>query len=130
MRTERRTFLKSSAALAAAPVFMPASAKGANDRPAFGLIGSGTRGRFVSRVCQQYKAQCVAVCDVYQPRLQLGLKDAPGARSYVEYRDLLQQDGIDFVVVATPDHQHYPNLIASLEAGKDVYLEKPMSHSL
>lgn len=130
MKTARRDFLKDSVALAAAPMFVPASAKGANDRPTFGLIGSGTRGRFVSQVMQQYGAQCVAVCDVYEPRLKLGLKDAPGAKSYVEYRDLIAQDGIDFTVVASPDHQHYPNLVASLEAGKDVYLEKPMSHSL
>ena len=130
MKTARRAFLEDSVALAAAPMFVPASAKGANDRPAFGLIGSGTRGRFVSRVSQQYKAQCVAVCDVYEPRLRLGLKEAPGAKSYVEYRDLLQHEGIDFIIIATPDHQHCPNLMASLAAGKDVYLEKPMSHSL
>jgi predicted dehydrogenase len=129
MNSDRRTFLKDSMVLAAAPVIVPASARGANDRLAFGLIGSGLRGRFVSRVCQEFGAQCVAMCDVYEPRLQLGLKESPGAKSYVEYRDLLQQEGIDFVIVATPDHQHYPNLMAALEAGKDVYLEKPMSHA-
>ena len=43
---------------------------------------------------------------------------------------MLGQAGIDFVVIGTPDHQHWPNLRAALEAGKDVYLEKPLSHSL
>ncbi|MCL5744290.1 MAG: Gfo/Idh/MocA family oxidoreductase [Acidobacteria bacterium] len=121
MSTDRRAFLKSGFA---------AAALAANDRPQFGLIGSGIRGRFLSQACRGFGAQCVAVCDVYEPNLQRGLKDAPQAKSYVDYHDLLAQPGIDFVVVATPDHHHCPNLLDALAAGKDVYLEKPMSHSL
>ena len=48
----------------------------------------------------------------------------------MDYNDLLAQQGIDFVVIGTPDHQHKPNLLAALAAGKDVYQEKPLSLSL
>jgi len=120
---DRRTFL-TSAALAAS------QARGANDRISYGLIGSGGRGRSVSKVFQDLGAQCVAVSDVYEPNLDLGLKAAPGARSYLDYHDLLAHKGLDAVLIATPDHQHCPMLLAALAAGKDVYLEKPMSHSL
>ncbi len=134
MDRDRREFLKNSlsatATLAAAPMLVPSRAFGANDRPAYGVIGTGGRGRYVSRVFQKLGAQCVALCDVYEPNLQLAQKDAPEAKTYVDYHDLLAQQGIDFVLVGTPDHQHCPNLLDSLAAGKDVYLEKPMSHSL
>jgi predicted dehydrogenase len=71
------------------------------------------------------------LCDVYEPNLDLARKDSPaGVRTYVDYREMLAQPGLDLVVIATPDHQHMPNLLASLAAGKDVYLEKPFSHTL
>ena len=120
---DRRTFL-TSAALAAS------QARGANDRISYGLIGSGGRGRSVSKVFQDLGAQCVAVSDVYEPNLELGMKAAPAARSYLDYHDLLAHKELDAVLIATPDHQHCPMLLAALAAGKDVYLEKPMSHSL
>jgi predicted dehydrogenase len=124
MKTLRRDFLRSSLAV------LPAGARGANDRPAYGLIGSGMRGRFLSRASQQLGAQCVAICDVYEPNLQLGLKDAPGATGCVDHRELLARKDIDFVFIATPDHHHCPQLLDALAAGKDVFVEKPMSHSL
>jgi predicted dehydrogenase len=134
MDRDRRKFLKDSlnvtAALTAAPVLWPSRAWGANDRPAYGVIGTGGRGRYVSTVFQKLGAQCVALCDVYQPYLELARKDAPEAKTYVDYNELLAQKGIDFVLIASPDHQHCPNLLAALAAGKDAYLEKPMSHSL
>jgi predicted dehydrogenase len=122
--------LRATAAAAAAPVFVPAQARGANDRPAYGVIGTGGRGRYVSSVFQKLGAQCVAICDVFEPYLKLAQKDVPDAKAYGDYHDLLAQKGIDFALIATPDHQHGPNLLASLAAGKDAYLEKPMSHSL
>src|SRR3989442_852624 len=120
---DRRTFL-TTAALAAS------QARGANDRISYGLIGSGGRGCSVSKVFQDLGAQCVAVSDVYEPNLERGMKAAPGARSYLDYHDLLAHKGLDAVLIATPDHQHCPMLLAALASGKDVYLEKPMSHSL
>lgn len=132
MDANRRSFLKDSftAAVSAAPLFVPRTAWGANDRIAYGLIGAGGRGRYVSTVFRKLGAQCVAVSDVYAPNIDKAMTDAPDAKSYVDYNDLLGHQGIDAVLIATPDHQHYPNLLAALKAGKDVYLEKPMSHSI
>src|SRR5947209_7348616 len=130
MEQDRRKFLVDSLALATAPMFVRRSAWGANDRLSYGLIGSGGRGRYLNRNFQKLGAQCVAVCDVYEPNLEKALQDSAGAKAYSDYRELLKHNSIDAVIIATPDHQHYPNLAAALDAKKDVYLEKPMSHSI
>ena len=127
MDQARRTFLTSALA---APLFVPRSAWGANDRLAYGLIGAGGRGRYLSQNFQKLGAECVAIAEVYEPNLQAALKDAANAKPFLDYHDLLAQSGVDAVVVASPDHQHAPMLYAALDAKKDVYLEKPMSHSL
>ena len=128
MDTDRRNFLAS--ALGAAPLFIPRRAWGANDRLVYGLVGAGGRGQYLNRNFLKLGAECAAVCDVYDARIEAALKDAPQARRYFEYRDMLAQESVDALVVATPDHQHFPVLQAALDAKKDVYLEKPMSHSL
>jgi hypothetical protein len=68
MEQDRRKFISSAAALAA-PLFIPRSAWGANDRLSYGLIGSGGRGRYLNTTFQKLGAQCVACCDVYEPYL-------------------------------------------------------------
>ena len=128
MKPDRRSFLE--AAVAAAPLFVPRSAWGANDRIAFGLIGAGGRGRYLTQNFLKLGAECVAVAEVYERNMDEAAKIAPKAKQHIDYQDLLAQKGIDAVVIATPDHQHAPNLLAALAAKKDVYLEKPMSHSL
>jgi predicted dehydrogenase len=127
VESNRRNFLASALA---APLFVPRSAWGANDRLAYGLIGAGGRGRYLNQNFQKLGAQCVAIAEVYGPNLEEALKAAPDAKQYVDYHELLAQSGLDAVVVASPDHQHAPMLYAALDAKKDVYLEKPMSHSL
>jgi predicted dehydrogenase len=115
----------------AAPVLLTARASGASDRPAYGLIGTGNRGRLLNTLFQKVGARCAALCDIYAPNLDRARRDSPAdVKCFVDYRELLAQAGLDFVVVATPDHQHGPMLLASLGAGKDVYLEKPFSHTL
>jgi predicted dehydrogenase len=128
MKQDRRQFLAST--MAAAPMFVPRRAWGANDRLAYGLIGAGGRGRYLSDSFRKLGAECVAVAEVYGPNLEAGLKNSPNAKGYVDYREMLPQSGLDAVVVASPDHQHAPMLMAALDAKKDVYLEKPMSHSI
>ena len=116
---------------AVAPMFLAASAKGANERITFGLIGSGGRGRGVSRAFIELGAQCAAVCDVYKPNLAKGLEIAgESARPYSDFRRLLERNDLDAVLIATPDHWHVPMMLAAVQAGKDVYCEKPMSHSI
>src|SRR5258708_7658463 len=124
MKTHRRDFLK---AAAAAPLILPATARGANERIVFGLIGAGGRGRGVAGNFKELGAPCGAVCDVYDSNLAAGLKVAgEGATSYPDFRELLARKDIDAVLIATPDHHHAPMLYEALNTGKDVYLEKPM----
>jgi predicted dehydrogenase len=126
---ERREFV-TGAALAAAPFFVPKSAFGANDRITYGLIATGGRGRYLNGKFQQLGAQCIALCDVYEPNLEAAKKQSPpDVKTFIDYKDLLAEK-MDAVVVASPDHHHAPMLFAALEAGKDVYLEKPLSKSL
>jgi predicted dehydrogenase len=128
MISDRRDFLKVAAA---APLLIPRSAFGANDRITYGVIATGGRGRYLNRYFQKLGAQCVALCDVYEPNLEEAKAGSPpDAKGYVDYQDLLAQPGIDAVVLAGPDHHHCPMLLASLDAKKDVYAEKPLSKSL
>lgn len=125
MQSDRRSFL---AGALAAP--FAANRMTANDRPTYGLIAAGGRGRYLSRYFTKLGAQCVALCDVYEPYLDLALKDTPDAKTYVNHEELLAQPGIDFIVSAGPDHWHCRHLLDSLKAGKDVYTEKPLSLNL
>lgn len=130
MNQNRRDFLK-SAALTAAPMILPQTARGANDRVVFGLIGAGGRGRGVTGNFREAGARCAAVAEIYEPNIQAALKAAgEGADIYNDFRRLLESKEIDAVLIATPDHWHAPMLLEALKAGKDVYLEKPMSHSI
>ena len=73
MDSNRRDLLKG---IAAAPLFLPASARGANDRPTFGAIGVGNRGRWLHNTFQKLGAQCLAVCDVYAPFRERALSES------------------------------------------------------
>jgi len=123
--TTRRNFVA-----ATAPLFVPQSAFGANDRLTYGLIAAGGRGRYLQRTFNKLGANCAAIAEVYEPNTAEALKEAPSAKTFVEYRKLLEDKSLDAVVIASPDHHHAPMLMESLSAGKDVYLEKPLSHSL
>ncbi|HLJ44765.1 MAG TPA: Gfo/Idh/MocA family oxidoreductase [Bryobacteraceae bacterium] len=130
MESNRRDFLKSSAIISAAPMFVPQRAFGANDRVTYGVIATGGRGRYLNKNFQAIGGQCVALCDVYEPNLELAKKDSPeGVKTYLDYHELLEQPGVDIVVLAGPDHHHCPMLLAALKAKKDVYAEKPLSYS-
>jgi predicted dehydrogenase len=129
MHSNRRRFLTSAAA-ASAPLFIPRAVWGAGDRIVYGVIGTGGRGRYLNDLFQKLGCRCAAVCDVYEPNLELALKQSPNAAPYSNYQDLLERKDLDAVIVATPDHHHCPMLLAALEAGKDVYAEKPLARTL
>jgi predicted dehydrogenase len=130
----RRNFLGTAGtvtALSTLPNIMPASVLGANDRILMGIIGSGGRGRGVMRDFMGFDAKFIAVCDVFEPNLQAGLEMAgAGAKGYKDFRKLVEVKEIDAVLIGSCEHQHAPHLIATVEAGKDSYCEKPMSHSI
>ncbi len=96
-----------------------------------GIIGAGGRGRFLTGEFKEIGVQMAAVCDVYEPNLKAGLAAAStGAVAYDDYRKLLEDKSIPVVVVATPDHWHAQMVIDAVHAGKDVYVEKPLAHSI
>ncbi len=134
----RRDFNKSttlgvvSLALSAGPAVR--NVLGANDRMGVGLIGAGNQGRFdLSSMLRTGQVDAVAVADVYDLCVALTL-DAPGMSSktkgYKDFRRLLEHKDIDAVIVATPEHWHGIPMILACQAGKDVYVEKPASHTI
>ena len=126
--TNRRRFL--GAAIATAASY--GRILGANDRIRVGGIGTGSRGQYLlSNVAQLEGTEIVALCDVYEPhRLRAKSRYAPAASDTLDHREVLDRKDIDAVVVATPDHWHVPITIDAVRAGKDVYCEKPVTHSL
>ncbi len=146
-RIERRRFLKraafTAAGTAAFPYLVASSALGkagnvaAGDRITVGCVGIGPQGTAVMRnFLSQKDAQVVAVCDVKSNVLKAGQElvnkhyQGAGCATYKDFRELLARDDIDVVLAATPDHWHVLVALAAIEAGKDVYLEKPMGLSL
>ena len=134
-RLTRREFLGRAGAMAvgaALPAFIPARALGAegvgpNSKLTMGFIGvggmgSGHLGAFVS----DPQVKVLAVCDVYEPHRSRAQVVADCA-AYNDYRELLDRDDIDAVLIATPDHWHALTSIHACQAGKDVYCEKPLS---
>ena len=138
-QTKRRRFLQATAGAAATAVtFSPRfeilaeSAKGANERIGVGFIGTGGRAGAHMNIVNQFKqqgvAQPVAVCDVYRPRLQAASKRTGDTKMYMEHEQLLNDKNVDVVCIASPDRLHAPQAIDALNAGKDVYCEKPLTH--
>jgi len=102
--------------------------KGANDRMSIGLIGCGKRGHGeLQPVFQKLNGPLTAVCDVWRTRAEQAVANAPGAKIFQDHRRVLEFPGLDAVVIATPDHWHAAIAIDALTAGKDVYVEKPLT---
>ena len=136
----RRDFLKGAGALAAgAAVVRPAftiaaeKSKGANGRLGVGFIGTGGRCGahigIVNELAKEGLVEPVAVCDVYGPRVEAAAKHT-GGKVYRNHKDLLADPRVDIVCIASPDRLHAPQAIDAVRAGKDVYVEKPLTHWL
>ncbi len=110
---------------------IPARALGSNDRIGLGFIGTGARANAHIDICLKMKevgrCEIVALCDVYRPRLEAAAQKT-GAKVYRHYRDLLADPNVDSVCIATPDRHHAPQALDALRAGKDVFVEKPLTH--
>lgn len=144
---DRRAFLNIATAagttLAAAQTSFAAKASaksasrvlGANDRINIALIGAGGRGSYVSNVFNEMgkqnreNLQIVEVCDVYTKRMRMA-KEKYQCDGTLDWREVIARKDVDGVIVATPDHWHAPIALAAMDAGKDVYLEKPMCHTV
>ncbi len=102
---------------------------GANDRIRIGYIGLGNRGDQVhDAFLHQSDSQTAAVCDLRDDYLEFAVqKSKASPRKYKDYHELLADKNVDAVVIATPDHWHALMFIDACNAGKDVYVEKPLS---
>ena len=130
----RRRFLQTSAALAAGAVLTDSTAAAqpkpppAKERLRLGIIGCTGQGAYnLSNVRQE---NIVALCDVDATRAAPVFKDYPKARVYEDYRRLIEQKDVQAVVISTPDHHHAFAAVAAMRAGKHVYCEKPLAHSV
>lgn len=148
-KMERRDFLKTSIAAAGAigaaagadevlgaPAIdsVKSPVLGANDQVRVGLIGCGGQGNWDSGdFARLPDVKIVALCDVYEGSIQKtmlnpGLKlDPAKTPTYKDFRKLLEDKNIDAVIIATPDHWHAMPMIQACQAGKDVYVEKPLA---
>jgi predicted dehydrogenase len=134
--TSRRRFLQSAGAVAAAATVAPAVLRGAglkDDPVRVGHIGTGTRGWSLIRATgASESAKVVAVCDVYQPHVKRGVEAAhnENVKVYRDYHDLLADDQVEAVIIATPDHWHEQMVVDAVAAGKAIYCEKGLTTSV
>jgi predicted dehydrogenase len=124
----RRDFTKAGA-LGLATALSARRAYGAGERVRLGFVGVGNRGdQLLDAFLAHKDCAVVALCDLWQPYLDFAAKKAGGSpKTYRDYRKLLDDRDVDAVVIATPDHWHALQTIHACEAGKDVYVEKPLS---
>ena len=140
IQSNRRQFVAGAAALSLAKAATAGSANqgrviGANDRINVAVIGTGGRGFYVADKFDKYNnikansCQIVGVCDVWQRRVTNG-KERFKCSGSLDYREILNRSDVDAVIVATPDHWHARIALEAMDKGKDVYLEKPMCHTI
>lgn len=140
--SNRRQFLAASTAATALTLAgLPAAARaaGANERLSVGILGHGMRGTYLVdeflACCKEHNAELTAVCDIWSYHRARGVehvkaKTGRAPRAFQRYEDLLAWDGLDAVLIATPDHAHAQHLTMALKAGKHVYCEKPFANVL
>jgi predicted dehydrogenase len=132
MICDRRTFVATASGLALGTRLATAEAQGANDRIRIAVIGTGGRARGLMNQLKRLPGnELVSVCDVYEPRMLQAAEIAGAAATKVgDYRRILDDRGVDAVVIGTPDHWHKTMTLDAVAAGKDVYVEKPVSHTI
>ena len=137
MKHTRRNFLQSTAAGAAAtafaaPFILAQEARGANDQIGVGFVGTGGRCNAHLDIINGFKergiARPVAVCDVYRPRLVAASRKTGNTPMYDTHEELLANKDVDVVCIASPDAHHARQTIDAINAGKDVFCEKPLTH--
>ena len=137
---DRRRILKLLAASTAAPLILPRSLFGADspsNKITVGCIGVGWQGGVNLRgFLNESQCQVVAVCDVDDAHLKKAIDTVnkhygnQDCKGYKDFRELIARKDIDAVAISTPDHWHGLQAIAAANAGKDIFCEKPLSHTL
>lgn len=125
----RRSFLQTGAVAGVAAA--QTRRESPNGRVRFALIGAGIMGSGDAQTQLSLGSELVAVCDIYQGRLDRAT-ERWGKQVFAtrDYREILARKDIDLVIIATPDHWHSRIAIEAMQAGKDLYLQKPMVHDL
>ena len=130
-KVTRRTFVATTAAAVASVAALQARRDplGANDRLQIAFIGVGNRGgQLLNATLPNTDVDIVALCDVYEPYLAKWAERVGGAVArYKDFREVLDRDDVQAVLIATPDHWHAVQTIMACQASKDVYVEKPLS---
>ncbi len=138
-RVPRRQFLATGVGLATAAVGARSARTSANDRIGIGLVGCGSRGTYLldqALAASPGQIQLVGLCDVWsqaRERLAASMRSTlPGQTPALmaRHQDLLNAPGLDAVIIATPDHAHCGVLVDAVRAGKDAFVEKPLSARL
>jgi len=124
----RRRDLFGGAAVVTAAAASYTRVVGANDKINLGVIGCGARGLFDMGVFLETPGVNVtAVCDIYGEQIDKARQRAASAKNFTDHRQLLESKDVDAVLIATPDHWHSRIAIDAMMAGKDVYVEKPLT---
>jgi predicted dehydrogenase len=128
----RRQFIRRASAASAATFFIGRALSHAkvspNEKLNIGIIGVAHQGNYdMSNVASE---NIVALCDVDENYLAAAKQKFPGAKTYNDFRRLLEQKDIDAVVIATPDHTHAVATVAALHSGRHVYCEKPLTRTI
>lgn len=129
--TNRRTFLKSASAAGLGVLFIPNMLSAApSTKLRFAVIGVGGQGR--ASWSKVPKESIVAMCDVDERMATKGFAENPQAKKYKDFRVMFDEmaNEIDAVMIATPDHTHFPAAMAAMELGKHVLVEKPLAHNI
>ncbi len=125
----RRSFLRQAAAASAGAWTGSGQAAGANDRLTVGIIGCGGRGAGLAAECARL-ANVAYVCDPDESRRLRVQEKVQAPHAVADLRRILDDQSVDAVVIATPEHWHAPAAILACDAGKHVYVEKPCSHNV
>ncbi|HEX4810636.1 MAG TPA: Gfo/Idh/MocA family oxidoreductase [Bryobacteraceae bacterium] len=130
--TNRRQYLKDLGLATMGGYLATSRGYAANETITIGCIGTGGRAQMLMKALQKIPgARMAAVCDVWDKNLAAGKALAdPQASATKEYREILDRKDIDAVLIGSPNHQHVPMMTAAVSAGKDVYVEKPLTHHL
>jgi len=121
----RRAFLRGAAT---ATALSYSRVYGANDRIQMALIGCGERGRYdMGNFIKAGNVDVVAVCDIYGENAAKAKQQAANAKTFTDHRQVLAMKEVDVALIGVPDHWHAPIAIDALNAGKDVYVEKPLT---
>jgi len=130
--SSRRHFLATTASAAMLSAYArtaPRTATSPNDRLRIGVVGCGGKGFSDMQACARAN-DIVAICDVDQDRAARAREKQPGATFYEDWRDMLDRERLDAVVISTPDHSHAGPALAAMALGRHVFVQKPLTQTV